>query len=570
VRRRVVAGAAIALFAATSPVLAQRVRGTLRDSSTHEPISGAVVSISDSAGKFLARGVAEADGRFDVPRFPGSKRAHVVRIGYRPIDATVPDGDDPLDLQMHAIASQLATVTSSGTRVCPGDSGNTQAFQLWEQARTGFLASVVARDARPPNLRLRYFRVERDPVLRRVVDDSVWSKTVDGDQPFVAARSASAFATDGYMRESSGGEREYYAPDESVLLDPAFAGTHCLRAIAADAAHPAQVGIAFEPLEAERDSLVDIRGTVWLDRKTLDLRTLDFDYTNLEKVQGGSGGNIIFQAMPNGVPMIVRWTIHSPIIATDEGGISREGLRRSLPPRPQRNRFRVLGYQLLGAEARQVAWADGAKWLPRVVSVTGVVSDLHGRLMRDARVWMLGIADTAVTDSAGVFRLPRPLGGGLFTLVAADSTLAAGGVNQTPPRTVFVSDDRAPAGDIDVDVLKMYPREDALKAACPDSKYVPGQGVALVRVIDSTGLGVMNARLDVETIQAIVVGDTLSRPVHRSGQTDSEGRFLICGAALYQPIAIHASHDAAHGEGGIARWAGDVMVVIITLRAPQA
>ena len=467
--RSLAVGAVLTALAA-APALAQRVRGTLTDSATREPITGAVVTVSDSTGRFLARGIAGADGRFDVPRFPASKQIHVVRIGYRPIDATVPAADEVLDLRMRAIASQLATVTTSGRRVCPGDDANSQAFQLWGQARSGFLAAVVARDGRPPNLRLRYFRVERDPMLRRVVDDTIWAKTIVGDQPFIAARSATAFASEGYMHERAGGDRDYYAPDEAVLLDEAFAASHCLRVIAADPAHVGEVGIGFEPVTPERDSLVEIRGTVWLDGRTLDLRTLDFDYTNLEPVRDGSGGSIIFQSMPSGVPMIVRWTIHSPIIATDESVMS-TGIRRSLPPRPERRRFRVLGYQVLGAEAREVAWPDGSSWRPRLASVTGLIVDLHGRVVPGARVWMNGMGDTVVTDTAGVFRLPRPMIGGWFSVVAADSTLAAGGINQTPPRTVSVADDRNVTRDINVDVLKMYPRADALRAAC--RRYVP-------------------------------------------------------------------------------------------------
>src|SRR5262249_52112243 len=214
-------------------------------------------------------------------------------------------------------------------------------------------------------LRLRYFRVERDPTVRHVVDDSVWFKTLVGDQPFVAAQSATAFATEGYMRERVGGARDYYAPDEAVLLDQAFAGSHCLRVSPADQAHAGEIGIGFEPVTPERDSLVEIRGKVWLNTKTLDLRTVDFEYTNLEPVKGGSGGSIAFQSMPNGVPMIVRWTIHSPIIATDESEMS-TGIRRSIPLRRERHRYRVLGYQLIGAEAREVAWPDGSVWSPRL------------------------------------------------------------------------------------------------------------------------------------------------------------------------------------------------------------
>jgi hypothetical protein len=561
--RSLVVGAVLTALAAAN-ALAQRVRGTLTDSSTREPITGAVVTIADSTGRFLARGIAGADGRFDVPRFPSSKQIHVVRIGYRPIDASVPAGDEVLDLRMRAIASQLATVTTSGRRVCPGDDANSQALQLWEQARSGFLAAVVARDARPPNLRLRYFRVERDPMLRRVVDDTVWVKTIVGDQPFIAARSATAFATEGYMHERAGGDRDYYAPDEAVLLDEAFAASHCLRVIAADPGHVGEVGIGFEPVTPERDSLVEVRGTVWLNGKTLDLRTLDFDYTNLEHVEDGSGGSIIFQSMPSGVPMIVRWTIHSPIIATDESEMS-TGIRRSLPPRPERHRFRVLGYQVLGAEARQVTWPDGSSWQPRLASVTGLIVDLHGRVVPGARVWINGMGDTVLTDTAGVFRLPRPMIGGLFSVVAADSTLAAGGISQTAPHTIVVSDDRNLARDISVDVLKMYPRADALRVACPDNNYVAGFGVAILRVIDTAGVPAIRAHIDLETRQAVVVGDTLVRPVRRSSDTGYNGDFIVCGASLEQPMTFHASLRGEHGDAAITHWTEDVMVLTIRL-----
>jgi hypothetical protein len=561
--RSLLAGAVVAAVAAT-PALGQRVRGTLTDSSTHEPITGAVLTISDSSGRFLARGIVGGDGRFDVPRFPGSKQIHIVRIGYRPIDATVPAGDEQLNLGMRAIASQLAAITTSGRRVCPGEDANSQALQLWEQARSGFLAAVVARDGRPPDLRLRYFKIERDPMVRRVVEDSIWFKTLVGDQPFVAAQSATMFATEGYMRERLGGDRDYYAPDEAVLLDEAFAGSHCLRVSAPDQAHAGEIGIAFEPVTPERDSLVEIRGTVWLNAKTLDLRTVDFEYTNLEPVKGGSGGSITFQSMPSGVPMIVRWTIHSAIIATDETEMS-TGIRRSLPPRRDRRRYRVLGYQVLGAEARQITWPDGAVWRPRLASVTGLVVDLRGRVVPGARVWLAGLGDTVVTDSMGVFRVPRPQIGGVFNIMAADSNLATGGINQTVPRVFPVSDDRSETSDIDIDILKMYPRADALKAACANNKYVEGEGVAILRVLDTAGVPARGARVDLETLQAVVVGDTLTRPVHRSLQVSYTGGVIVCGASLQQPIAFHVTLGKEHGDAAITRWTENVMVVTLSL-----
>ena len=562
--RSVLVAWALAAVAAADPALAQRVRGALTDSATHEPIPGAVVSISDSSGRFLARGVADAEGRFSVPRLDGSSRIHIVRIGYRPTDALVLPGDELLELHMVPIASRLATVKTSGRRVCPGETKSSEALELWEQVRAGFFASVVARQAQPPTLALHFYRLERDPVLKRIVDDTAWAKTAIADESFVAARSAASFASDGYLRERPDGEREYFAPDEAVLLDSAFAGTHCMRVAPEDRAHTNQIGLGFDPVDAEHDDVVDVRGVIWLDRKDLNLRTLDFEYTNVEKVKGGSGGSITFQLMPTGVPMIVRWMIHSPVMAT-ESELTATGVRRSLPPRPARTRYRVLGYQETGAQVRRVTWSDGSTWTPRLPAVIGLIADQHGRLLPDIRVWLYGVSDVAITDSVGAFRFPRPFGG-VYTLVAADSTLAAGGINQTLPTRILVGEDPYPTTDIDVDVVRLYPRADALRGACPAGRYVPGQGVAIVRVVDSSGTAVPGARVDVETLQNVVAGDTIARPVHRTGEAGPDGRFLVCGAALDQPMTFRASHDDAHGERGIPKWTDDVVVLTLTIR----
>ena len=323
----------------------------------------------------------------------------------------------------------------------------------------------------------------------------------------------------------------------------------------------------FDPVDAEHDDVVDLRGTVWLDRKDLNLRSLDFDYTNLEKVKGGAGGSITFQLMPTGVPMIIRWMIHSPVITT-ESEMTAAGVRRSLPPRPARNTFRVLAFQETGGEVRHARWSDGATWTPRQPAVTGLIADQHGLLLGGIRAWLVFGTDTAVTDSVGAFRIPRPMGGG-YTLVAADSGMAAAGINQTLPKRVVVGDELYPTTDVDVDVIRLYSRADALRAACGQGSYVPGRGVAVLRIVDTTGALVAGAHVDVETIQTIVAGDTLARPVHRSGEAGPDGRFIVCGAALDQPMAFRVSYHDWHGEKGIVKWPQDLQTLTIVLHQGQ-
>ena len=182
----------IVLVAATAAIVpaaqAQRVRGTLTDSSTHEPVTGAVVSVLDSAGKFLSRTIADDKGQFAAARLRGARTLHIVRIGYQPVDKPIADGDTVVELRLMPIASRLATLTASEGRVCPGKPGTNEALELWEQARSGLLASVVSRESNPPRLRIRNYWRERDPVRKRIESDSSRTRELVADRSYVAAR----------------------------------------------------------------------------------------------------------------------------------------------------------------------------------------------------------------------------------------------------------------------------------------------------------------------------------------------------------------------------------------------
>jgi hypothetical protein len=551
----------VATLAATHPTLAQSVRGTLRDSATREPIPGAVVTITDSVGAFLARSISDEVGRFSVARLPPSRRMHAIRIGYRPFDGAIPaDPADSAFVSMVAIPSLLAPVSALSRRVCPGDKTDAGALDLWEQARAALLAGVVVRESRAPRARLRSFWRQFDPVRRRLVDDSVWIKEINADRSYVAARPAWAFADEGYMRESLGGDREYFAPDDAVLLDPTFVATHCLHSVPADAAHPAQVGIAFEPVEAGRpDTLVEVAGVLWMDQAKPALRSLEFRYTNLESYAKESGGLIHFSALPNGAPVIDRWSIHTSLLAIDRDDESSR-IRRRPPPRPIRTNVRLLGYQEVGGEVAYIGWNDGSTWAADPPHVSGVVTDTLGRRVVGARVWMLGSRDTTTSGADGTFRLNYTFSG-TYYLIASDSVLAPMGISRTVPAEVRLT---APANR---DVwLTLYPRSMVLPLTCPARSYKPGTGVLVARVVDSTGAPVASARIEIEASQAIVAGDTLIHPRRGSGESGDDGRFVICGAALDQKLAVRATKNGKAASGSITAWKDDVLTMTLVLK----
>jgi hypothetical protein len=557
--RRAVALALVLVMSGTASAYAQRLTGTVRDSTTGAPIGGAVVSVSDSAGATIARTIGDESGSFVVIRPRGATSLHVVRIGYHPHDARLRMSDSTVTIRLGAIPAFLGTVTASSHRVCPGDRANNQGFELWEQARAALLASVVAREAHPPRVRLMSFARTREPMLNRLNHEEITMKELTVDRSYVAARPAWAFAYEGYMREDLG-ERTYYAPDNETLLDPSFAGTHCLQVARGDREHPDQVGIAFEPTQdSDRDTLIDVRGVLWIDRTRPALRSLEFRYTGLEPDARDSGGEIIFRLMPNGASMIERWTIHTTILATDVEAHS-DGLRRATIPREMRRNTRRLGTREVGGEVASVQWPDGTTWHSALPRITGVLTDSSGAPVVGARVWMMKTADTVTTTEDGRFMLPHVMPG-VYAVLATDSALAASGLSRTSHYWVFV--DRARDADIHI---VYHPRSEILVQLCQGQKYRPGTGVVLGRVIGMGGAPIANAKIDVwRRIQSGNVELFRQEP---SGAAGADGRFVICGSALNQKLRIRATDARESGELIVDEWKDEIVVATLVVHAP--
>lgn len=554
--RNAAAVALIAAIAATGVANAQRVRGTVTDSATAERVAGAVITLSDSAGAFLSRSIAGAEGKFSVPRLAATRRMRVVRIGYHPTDLVI-GNDTVVDVRMQPVPSILGAVEASGRRVCPGDPSG--GLELWEQARAGLLASVVAREATPPRIRLRLTERTFEPIRHGIIRDSSIVKDAIGDKSFVAARPAWAFAESGYLREHPGGERDYFAPDEAVLLDPSFAGTHCVHAIDGKGPRADQVGIAFEPVkDPARDTLVDIAGVLWLSRRGLTLRSLEFRYTNLEHEVRNAGGEVFFAPMPNGVSLIERWTIHSPILAVDAAP-DPSGIRRRRPSRSERRDVRVVAYHETGGEVGSVSWPNGQLWhraLPRVV---GRVEDIAGHPVSGAVVWMQGTRDTVRSGVDGRFEMPYVFPG-IFVLEASDSVLAPEGIARTIPLRfgLFEAAEK-------VMILTLHPRADVFELVCPARSYRKGTAVLLAHIVDAQGNPASGAVVDVETRDIGAGGDSLARPRHKRGEASAEGRFVVCGVAHDRPIVIRASKGRESAVVSVDHWRDELAIMTIHL-----
>ena len=413
------------------PVRAPILRGAVRDSTTSLALPGVVVSVLDARGATLARTIADGNGRFAVTVGAGAAQLHLIRIGFQPRDVTLPAHLPPsLELGMVRLPALLSAVHISDQELCPGSAERGAAFQLWEEARAGLLATIVARESNPAQAQFITYNRHTGPDDDRVIAQTTQILSGRTTRPFVASAPASTFARTGYMVESDSG-RIFDAPDADVLLDESFATTHCFRLQRPDGSHSGQVGLAFAPVSSRaRDTLVDVAGVIWIDEDTPQLRSLEFVYTALEPAatQAKTGGEETFRTMANGIAFVERWKLRIPVLAIPDQEPVRHDRYTAEPVPPPRRRqerydFRVTQIVEAGGIVLDARWPDGESWHESPTGVSGVVQAHHGNAgIPNALVLLQGTTDTTMSDSSGHFVL-EPVIPGKYTIVATDTTL---------------------------------------------------------------------------------------------------------------------------------------------------
>jgi hypothetical protein len=295
---------------------AQEVRGTvlLPDSSRAE---GVIVEATDGHGIVAARALTGPRGGFDL-RLPAPGRyvLRILRIGFKPT-VVPPVGLESAEVRTLSIVLvadpvTIAAVTVRGRSVCHMRQDSAQTVtHLWEEARKAIIATQLS--AAGPQLFVRATVYDRQTDLTGTQLLTQHNSDMSGPtlKPF-ASLPPDSLAKVGYMGNVSDGA-VYRAPDAEALLSDAFALLHCFRVEPPTAAHSEWIGIAFRPAR-ERGNVVDIEGTLWLDRASSELRLLEFMYTNLPKdvADAEAGGTIEFLRLSTGSWLINRWVIRMP------------------------------------------------------------------------------------------------------------------------------------------------------------------------------------------------------------------------------------------------------------------
>jgi hypothetical protein len=540
-----IAVVSMAMLAAARTTAAQRVTGVVRDSATREPLNSVIVSLLANGDRVLGRGLTNNGGAFGIMVLPGTTALQLRRIGYRPVTVPVPSapnsGAAPLELTMARLPTELPRVVSTPSR-CPRSKFVDQANAAWEEARTGFLAAIVARNTLPARVRM-YRYVRRGNALDRSVT------RLDGETigTFSASRSPAELARLGYA-ESKDGAVVFFGPVADALLDESFRETHCFDIAVTDGAHRGQLGIRFTPMPG-RDSVIEVSGVVWMHRTPLALGSVEFHYEGLGRRASKTGGDIGFRSADNGAVVIDRWSVR-----LNEG----IALRREPPPggavTPDlivSGRINDLRFSEEGGELREAIWPDGTRIDRPLATVTGRVVDPDGKPLDRLRVMVPSTPYSTVTDATGHFRIDDVVRGS-FRVAAFDTLWPA---PRVPPQALM--------SEINITEFREYPLalrfpEKPAPIQCTHDPFGPTPTVVQVQV--ARGSVRAAAQLDLR-MTPFGRGQSVNATVSTSGS----GKATLCGFDFGTVVITATDKDQHHAMRALTLWTTALQYVPLTL-----
>lgn len=308
--------AACAVLAISTPLHAQGtpIRGNVVDGAGAR-VAGSLVVALDERGQLVARALSGGDGAYTLAMPTSAKvSVHALRVGYEPSDAVQVDAPSsaPLRLTLSSVRTRVSNEKSRQKSVCgtPHDT-TSDVTRLWEEARKVIASTRLTFGATPLSAHVIGFdrRTSRDG--KSVIAERTHENDVSAHRPF-SSLPPDSIANAGYVIESES-DVAYYAPDAEVLLSGRFADSHCFGVQSPPSAHPEWIGLSFKPSK-DRLGVKEIGGTFWFDRESLELRQLDYRYTNVPTayLAAGVGGAISFRLMPFGAWIISAWEIRMP------------------------------------------------------------------------------------------------------------------------------------------------------------------------------------------------------------------------------------------------------------------
>jgi hypothetical protein len=538
---------AIALLASASAVAGQAVQGTALDASSGRPIEGAFVSVIDSSGQDVASTLSGPDGAFLIHVFVrGSYRLRVERIGFATWTSSPFDAGTGVEvarsLMIPVRPIDLSELQVSVESRCARRAGaGPELLRVWEEARKAL--EVTRWSEANPAVRFelrRWIRVLQ-PRTYEVVREETSNVLKTGRSSFVSLP-ATLLAESGYVQKEDDALR-FFGPDSEVLLSDAFFDDHCFTLVPGELETADLIGLEFEPVE--RTDAPNVRGVLWLDPLSAELRFMEFEYTQLHRVDipadTWSGGRVEFRRGPSGAWFVSRWWIRTPVVQRRIRPTLRRGARGNFLT--TRLSDAVDAYREFGGEVLKIALEDGSEIaLGEWGTLVGRAMGFDGQQPLDgARVYLAGTDHEAVTDSVGRFRLDF-VAPGPYTLAVEHSDPRLQGFPGIE-LTVSVRGEEsmrlrlAISADHVVSTLCAGRRESQADSDEGDEGY---GSVLLGRIVDEeSGLLLPGA---VVWLRSEGMED--ADPV----RADDEGYFLVCGLQPTSSLQLQAASLGRVGE----------------------
>lgn len=311
--------ALVTLLASAGAAAGQSVSGTVVEEGTGASVSGAIVTLIEGADRERGAVLTDADGTFELPvGVPGTYRLRIERIGYRT------GHTDAFDLERGEREVVRATVPVEAVEIsgievrvedrCATRPEAAEALSVvWGEARKALETTRLSR--RRPSRRFEIVRTERviDPRTRFVLEERVLDEQARGVSPF-STRAAGEVAEEGWAT-LDGDRMRYWGPDVEALLSDRFLDDHCFRLVR----EGERIGLGFAPVG--RGERVEIRGVLWLDRETRELRSLEFGYVGLPYgvMEALAEGQVEFERLEDGRWIVARWRLRAPEIELEGG-----------------------------------------------------------------------------------------------------------------------------------------------------------------------------------------------------------------------------------------------------------
>ncbi len=310
--------ALLTLALAGTTARAQELRGTLLLPDSTTPVASAIVEavlVADPATRVRALSGARGDFALHL-RQPGPWRITVLRIGYFPMslgEMTVSDGEVRRErIVLTSGAVRLAQLNIEDAALCgrTAESGALVATLL-SQARTALASTLLSSGDGRATSEWQAFSVHTDRLGTPITPMQVERFEGQTDRPFGTVP-PDVLARDGYLWDREA-EVHFLAPDAAVLLSERFVDSHCYGLAPAHEEFEDWIGVTFRPAQ-DRRNIVDVKGTLWLDKETNELRRLDFNYTNLPNrfERAEPRGRVEFARLPTGVHVVRRWELRMP------------------------------------------------------------------------------------------------------------------------------------------------------------------------------------------------------------------------------------------------------------------